>query len=376
MNKNEGTTPNPNDLKKDLMDLVEDQTRVEQIQAMMQARRNKTQLDETRKFRFTAIAIVVGIIIFFVKGIYTSVNQYPNLKRWWENANTKLERYHRKGSNIIYGRNAEGRILVPSESIMRGSNEGASANINIYQVCTTVDYPMVASFMQLLLVWKSLDRKGALFIRNCIQKFEVENADTMMTDKKEGYLNLLHFQGSCTDYMKNKFLKNNDPGTFLDSTLSGREITKESAWESWVLSALNGNIWYDIFPKNADDFAKVPIIDSMIGSFVGSGSAAELNFANLMNGGLINVARQETDMTETANQLFSKYFGSVPAKLKPDCDARKVDGAINGALGLGMVAPSFIGAIPMPAIAAMTLLGGAAGYAVGGNASEEICENT
>ena len=61
-------------------------------------------------------------------------------------------------------------------------------------------------------------------------------------------------------------------------------------------------------------------------------------------------------------------------RIAPDCTATAVDGAINGALGIGMVAPGLVGmGIPGVLIAGLSVVGAAVGGITGYEASKETC---
>jgi len=391
------------------------------LQNIGQARRNRELWHRTWRWRMVAVSILTGLVLFFVKTIYMSIENYPVLRTWWDEAHRDPARYLKWGAVVPNARDSAGGILsVAMGTVNEGTGPGKSTGVTMRQVATVIDRYPIAVVANLLLTWKNLSRKGALFLRACIKYFEVDNPQTRRRVNGAGRLNLLHFQGQLADYMSGDWT----PERMISnaaSTGDSNMITRESLWKSWQASAMNGNIWYDLFPqtadglakvplmncligstagsnisaemdfrslvngglvnvatvetsrKRADGLAKVPLMNCLIGSTAGSNISAEMDFRSLVNGGLVNVATVETSQGESVNALLGKCFGSLPQGMAGDCAAQKRSGAVDGALGMGMVGPGFMGMIPGPVIVLMTIGGAAAGAIVGGAAAEESC---
>jgi hypothetical protein len=344
------------------------------LQNIGQIRRNRELWQGTWRWRLVAVSVLTGIVIFFVKTIRGSVTPYPTLGTWWTEAHTDDARYLRPGVAVPFARNAAGGILTTAQGeVTPGTGQGKASGITMRQLATVIDREPIAVLANLTLAWKSLSRKGALFLRACIQHFEDDNAQTRRWMGTPGRLNLLHFQGQLTDYMPAGWT----PDRMLDNQAraggGSAVITQESLWSSWHESAMHGNIWYDLLPQTAEGLAEVPLMSRLIGTTAGSNVAAEMDFRTLVDGGLVNVAMLETSQGESVNELLGKYFGSLPQGMAVDCTARKTDGAINGAIGMGMVAPGFIGLLSAPVLLGLTGVSAAVGYVVGGAASEEEC---
>jgi len=343
------------------------------LQNIGQARRNRELWHRTWRWRMVAVSILTGLVLFFVKTIYMSIENYPVLRTWWDEAHRDPARYLKWGAVVPNARDSAGGILsVAMGTVNEGTGPGKSTGVTMRQVATVIDRYPIAVVANLLLTWKNLSRKGALFLRACIKYFEVDNPQTRRRVNGAGRLNLLHFQGQLADYMSGDWT----PERMISnaaSTGDSNMITRESLWKSWQASAMNGNIWYDLFPQTADGLAKVPLMNCLIGSTAGSNISAEMDFRSLVNGGLVNVATVETSQGESVNALLGKCFGSLPQGMAGDCAAQKRSGAVDGALGMGMVGPGFMGMIPGPVIVLMTIGGAAAGAIVGGAAAEESC---
>eukprot|EP00967_Tisochrysis_lutea_P087661 scaffold124093_cov26-Tisochrysis_lutea.AAC.1 len=106
------------------------------------------------------------------------------------------------------------------------------------------------------------------------------------------------------------------------------------------------------------------------------GGGADLEFKTLMEGGLVAAAVNAAE-DETGIELVNQYFGSAPSGVRADCKARALDGAMNGALGMGMVLPGLVSFAPTAlggvALLGLSAAGAAGGFVIGGNAARESC---
>jgi len=358
---------------------------------VQQISRNKKQWSDALYNRMFWISIIIGIIVYFGKSIYMSSEFHPMLKNWWSSSSNELSRYSRPKNEVFrYGR---GAIRLPATEIPTASSSGAKLGVGLNQICTTSDYPAVASMMNLFLIWSNLSYKGALFIKSTIEFFEILNPVTRplfdlsketLTVTRQGYFNFLHYHGALTDYMDNM----TDPLDLIyNADLRPENINSPTHNKDWIKNSWNesrkhGNIWFHMFPHNDNgtnmNEAGNELFDSGLFHEISrvdrnSNDAILIKFSNLMNGGLLNVAKKSTDQTETANDLVSEYFGTTAGTIAPDCTASAIDGALNGAIGVGMVAPGLVGLMPGPLIAALGIAGAAFGGISGYESSKETC---
>lgn len=370
------TPPSLQDIYQEAVDLEERSIKLGKLHNLQQVRRNRGQRDRAVQTRIWVAVVVLAVVGFFAKNIITGPHRYPILKAWWDRVTSDKRLYAKKGSNFYaLRRNETGQVISPydSPSVQRGTAKVAQRGIGVYQIATTVDFPAVSTMMNFIMVWPHLSRRGAQFILESVHHFDTQ--ETM------GVMNLLHLQGGLRDYMSDDYA---GPGGGFDplSLVAGTPrtnvpLTASTAWSNWSTSAAHGNIWYELFPRNQADFSKINIIRGMIGSVPGSSPTAELEFKALVNGGLLEVASLETDDSDTSNSLVNKYFGATTRRVRPDCNAQKVDGAINGMLGMGSVAPGLVsmaGPAGLAAITAMSIGGGVMGYFAGGAAAKEACQ--
>lgn len=336
---------------------------------LQQLRRNRGQLDRAARARRFVLIVVIGAVAFYVKSIYFSVFLYPALKAWWKSARGEKRRYAAPGSNIYaLARDKDGLITNnASDEVLAGTSPEAQKKISAYQIATTVDYPPVSALLNLLLVWTDLKPVGATFLLEVINHFEKD---------RRGVLNLLHFQGAFGDYMPRSSTFGR-PHQLVGEVANGA-LTADGAWTTWRRSGRNGNIWVELFPDTQAAFTQVPVIKEMIGSVPDSNTPAQLDFARLMDGGLVAVAASAAKLG-TGISLFNRYFGAAPQRLRGDCSARRADGAMNGAMALGMTVPGMgiaSGTATGAVFSAMMAVGGAvAGAIIGGNSAGESCES-
>lgn len=377
-----------NDSWDDVLELQRKRVVLGKLHNVQQIERNKKQFKDAVSSRMFWLAIIIGIIAYYAKNIYMSVEYHPRMKAWWKSSSEKLSRYSPPQGEVA--RTANGKLRQTAPKIPPATSPQAKLKVGLHQVCTTCDYPTVASLMNLLVIWTNLDYKGALFLKQAIHYFEVLNSTTRVvysadgTMAREGYLNFLHYHGAMADYMKNT----TDPLDLVynpDTVPSHNTANFNKEWikMSWNQSRLNGNIWFHMFPHGKNGMsineAGDELFDSKLFSEISkvnrdSVSSILLKFSSLVDGGLVRVAKEATDQTETALDLIETFFGAQNMKIAPDCTASAVDGAINGALGMGMVAPGLVGmGIPGVAIAGLSILGAAVGGITGYEASKETC---
>jgi hypothetical protein len=341
--------------------------------ALHYEREANSELARARRWRLVILGIVGGMVAYMAKGIAGSVAAYPSVTRWWGEATTRATLYALPGTNFTTSRTRSGALRVGAvrTEVATGTGVVAAKGIGLRQLCTTADYPMVSALMNLILAWKHLDEKSARFVITCIDHFAVVNARTA----PRSILNLLHVQGAFEDYMGPIYPKRR----IIDSTgVSVVPITADSLWSSWLQSAKFGNIWYDVFPDTQDAFVSVPMMRNLIGTTPGTETTEQLNLWQLMDGGLLGVALNETETKLSVNELFNKYFAIEYKVLNPACGAQRRNAAINGMITMAMVAPGFfnpaMGPLGVLVVGAATVGGGVAGYIVGGDAAEEQCQ--
>lgn len=359
-----------------LGDKLEELLRIKRMQAdvgrrnnAQLVRSNRMQVAGARRWRLVVLGVLAGIACFAAKTVYMSVARFPRLKQWWERATTDASRYAQKPASRIIGglRDERGAIRAHYRStvVRWGTGTEAKANIGVYQICTTYDNPPLAWLLQLFAVWRSLEQKGAHFLRAAINHLEYDNGEA------SGRLNLLHLSGSVHDYMHASYAQPSQIYALPDA----RGAADDVLWHSWQQSAAFGNIWYDLYPKTKEGLLRIRLFRDVAERRGG----AEHNLKNLLDGGLVRVARAEIAQDETAAELLDRYFGPTTSTLRPSCGAQRADGALNGAIGMGMVAPGLVsGTMTLAggvAVAGLSVAAAAAGFFVGGAASEEACSN-
>lgn len=326
---------------------------------------------DARRWRWFLFAGIAAVVLFVAKTVYMSVARFPRLGEWWAAAKSEPARYALKPTvrRALTLRDDQGAIRrhYRSPVVVGGSGVVADAGIGIHQICTTHDNPPLAWLLELLAVWRHLDVKGAQFVRAAIHHLEYD------AEESAGRLNLLHLQGSIADYMHASYKR---ADALFTPTGPTDAVGADALWRSWEESARYGNIWHDIYPKTKAALLRVPLFRD---AAEGRGSAVS-DLRNLLDGGLLAVARAETRTDEKATDVLDYYFGSVAAAVRPDCGAQRVDGALNGMLMMGSIAPGFVtGALTLTTgalMGAVTLASGVAGYIVGGSAAEEACVNS
>lgn len=368
-----------------LMELQRKQAVVGKLHNLQQVKRNKKQFSDAVSSRMFWIGIVVGIVAYYAKNIYMSVQYHPKLKEWWKRSSEDMSRYATPGEEVH--RLPNGELSNTALEIPSISSTQSKLAVTLYQICTTCDYPTVASLMNLLLIWANLTQKGALFMKACINYFEVMNSDTRQiraddgSIQRPGYLNFLHYHGAVKDYMQatvkpmdlifNTNLRPTDPTV--------ANYRKEWIKQSWNASRKNGNIWFHMFPHNkmneaGDELFTCKLFQNIAKFESGSLETPHLKFEELVDGGLVRIAKSSLDQTQTAVQLIDELFGTTTGSTGPDCTATAIDGALNGALGMGMVAPGLMGmGIHGALIGLLSVAGAAIGGITGYEASKESC---
>lgn len=373
----------------DLLELQRKRVVLGKMHNVQQVERNKKQFKDALHSRLFWLAIIVGIIVYYAKNIYMSVQYHPKMKSWWERSSKQLSRYAPPREEVV--RSSDGSLLTMAPTIPSATSTQAKLGVGLHQVCTTADYPAVAGLMNLLLIWVSLDQKGALFLKSVINHFEVINQTTKTIYtadgeiSREGYLNFLHYHGAIKDYMKGDAPNPLDLVYNANTRPSGNPANYNQEWikRSWNESRKNGNIWFHMFPHGKNGTAINEAGDELFQSKLfkdisrvdrNSSAAILTKFTHLMDGGLVRIAQEATDKTENALELLDTFFGADSRKIAPDCTATAVDGAINGALGVGMIAPGLVGmGIPGALIAGLSVMGAAVGGITGYEASKESC---
>tara|TARA_B100000787_G_scaffold151200_1_gene124143 strand:- start:1603 stop:2583 length:981 start_codon:yes stop_codon:yes gene_type:complete len=304
------------------------------------------------------------------------------MKQWWKRSSNELSRYSIPRSEVA--RTVDGKLRTTASEIPLATSRHAKLGLGLQQICTTCDYPVVSSLLNLLLIWIHLSQKGALFLKAGINYFEVMNQTTRTiydndgSVLREGYLNFLHYYGAMKDYMISEVV---NPEDLVYNNDHRSDDRREWIKKSWNASRMNGNIWFHMFPhgKNGTNEAGDELFDSKLFSEIAkvlpnTNAPVLTNFAQLVDGGLVHVAQQGMDQTETSLDLIDTFFGQISSGIAPDCTATAVDGAMNGALGIGMVAPGLVGmGIPGGLIGALSLLGAAVGGITGYESSKASC---
>ena len=309
-----------------------------------------------RMFRIR-IGIFIGYLIFYFAGsVYVQRLKYPVHFEWYE------------------------RVVAP---IALASKHQYS----MYQTVVAAYYPEAQSLMNTFAIWPELPSKGARFLMQCVQHFEV------MNEKTRGKLSALHWAGE-------KNMTNADRLFGKNGWLSGCqqrsdfEARKAEMKKNWLQSRDEGNIWFDFFPDPSTDeesFFKVGIIQQLFTDESCGDDTSIKAYANvykLYDGGLCNIARLKRGVGQGSSELFYFFFGS-PVRFTPaTCNGEAADAAKNGATAAGLAGFLYMDAFePISAVsghnktgviaAAGSLgigaVGAGVGYAFGRAAGNERC---
>ena len=344
----------------------------------------KQDLDDERKRRSmivaTVLTVVVGVVTYFVSGIYGMSKRYPHLFRWYD--------------------------AMRSEKVQGQGRH----DFSMYQVCTASDFGAAASMLNLLLVWKALHPAAAQFLMYTVEYYEQK----AKADPKQR-LTALHWAGgrAQTNYQKLLGPKGWASTGCSTGTLEQKKATLIQNWNSGAAE----NLWYDLLPKPVDEtgklgFLSVPMIQELYSDSGTTGGAitacdeegfATSKLGRLFDGGLCNAAFKATSDDASAADLFNEYFAVHDnPTASQDCAGAAQAGAVQGAMsggmagmmalqmmpfGLGRVAKGasllaravkFVGPAAIKLGGAATIAGGAAvaGGITSANAAKASCKRS
>ena len=318
----------------------------------------KQDLDDERKRRSMTVGIVltvvVGVVTYFLSGIYGMSRRYPHLFAWYDG----MRREKAQG---------QGRH-----------------DFSMYQVCTASDFGAAASMFNLLLIWKALHPAAAQFLMYTVEYYEQK----AKADPKQR-LTALHWAGSRaqTNYQKLLGPKGWASTGCSTGTLEQKKATLIKNWNSGAAE----NLWYDLLPKPVDEtgklaFLSVPMIQELYSDSGTAGGAitacdedafATSKLGRLFDGGLCNAAFEATSDDASAADLFNEYFAvhDNPTATQ-SCEGAAQAGAVQGAMSGGMAGAMLI-PILGPFGAVLVGVGAAvAGGITSANAAKASCKRS
>ena len=331
----------------DLNEAVAESAMLTKMYRHTNARRAKQKKVDEFWFRIKVIGCILSIVAFFASQVYYRCKKFPHIFKWKERAKK------------------------------RGPTGKGVTNYDMAPMIVASYNPAFGNFMNMLMIWGNVKTQGAKFLLHCIEYFEYTYEHTRRTDKQEGKLTLLHWNGSKEQTGWENLWKENGWLCGNDFSTSDENEKMRSVYTAWRSSAWDQNMWFDFFPKEYAAFKEVKAFKDIVTASgdikCAGGSAQQGLLSTLFNGGLCAVANIHMADDMTANDLFADLFKfAAPAPLI-DCSAMMEEGAVNGALGVGMVAPG----LPIPGAVMLPLTVGmaAAGGVVGHQAAEERCKN-
>ena len=326
----------------------------------------KDLVDERKRRAFAlaaAASVLVGIVSYFVSGIYGMKMRYPRLFRWYDRMRAEKEQ-------------GEGRH-----------------DFSLYQVCTAANFQAAQQLLNLLLVWRDLRFPPANFLLFTIDYFDRKSA----SDPKAA-LTSLHWSGSRAQTKYDKLV---GPSGWASTgcatgTLEQKKATLISNWNA----GKDENIWYHMLPKPVDEasklaFLSVPMIAELYTDSSSSGGSVSAcdpeTFANdsklgrLFDGGLCNVAFMSTRSDQASADLFNEYFAThYNASVSQSCNGAASAGGFQGAMSGGMSGlmllqmmpplPGPLGLLKVGAALAVTAGATAAGAATSAAAAKARCK--
>ena len=313
------------------MNSVQPDSVVRAEQKLLEAELLRTQeahqdLDDERKRRTFLVAslvsVIVGVVGYFVSGVYGMRLRYPSLFRWYEAM--RREKVQGKGRH----------------------------NYSLYEVCTAANFAAAHQLFNMLLIWKALHPAAANFLLFTVEYFgEKALKDPKMT------LTALHWAGSRDQTGYDRLV--GPTGWASTGCAEGRtlEEKQEALIRNWNAGA-EQNIWYPLLPQPVDEtskraFLSVPMIAELFSDSSSTGGAASAcdpqafamrsKLGQLYDGGLCNVAFEATRDDQSAADLFNSYF-SVHANptASESCDGAASAGAAQGALSGGAMGTVFL----------------------------------